>query len=122
VPSINTFGKTSDTMRHRFLGALALVSLLLALPAAGAARGGDLTCTVVARRWLRYPGATYFTLTATADSLRAGTWKARRWDLPSSRPAPDTATPVVVHGQVVRLDTCVGRWPGALRRTSGGPC
>lgn len=56
--------------------------------------------------WTRH---TYFTLTATRDSVAAGTHRGRgEWAPPSSRAAPDTAT-VVVRGQVVRLGRVHGQ-------------
>lgn len=120
-------------MRPRACAALASLALLVAtLPAAHPPRTSDSACTIVARPWLRHERATYFTLTATSDSVAAGTWTARSWDVPSPPPAPHTATPVVVYGQVVRLDTVRGpfaaRLAPAQRRAvliswgSGGMC
>lgn len=103
------------TMR---LGVFAAGLLVAALPAIASGPGAS-ACSVVVRNWLRGPQATYFTLTATADSLPAATWKPirRSWDQPSAQPAPDTATPVVVYGQLVRLDTVRG--PLAARLAPG---
>jgi hypothetical protein len=95
------------------LRAVTFALLATAVPAAASpAPATDEACSMVYRRYVRSDSATYFTFTATRDSVVAGTRKGRgERQPPWSRAEPDTAT-VLVRGQVVRLERVRG-WSAA---------